>query len=96
MKNQNKQTEPQLVQNPVTGRWVNMQPLWQIGQEVFDNSPAIMAQTIDNSIRLLNKSMVEDDEGYIADMKQNLFNLYELRDMFNNMTEYNESKRKEA
>ena len=69
-----------------------MQPLWQIGDEAFDNSPVIMAQTIDDSIRLLNKSMPEDDDGYIADLKQNLFYLYELRDMFKNMLEYNERK----
>lgn len=90
-KNEEFQLEPILVKNPLTGRYVNVAPMFSIIGEVFDNDIKDVSNAVDKAIRTMCLHS-EPDKCGTHEFKDNLFVLYQVRDIFNLMAEFNNKK----
>ena len=93
--------EPIWVKNPKTGKEVNVEPMFRLMNEecfAFGNTPKDLEERIDSVIQYIAQDTIsnelEDSELDAGDFKKIMFkqssqiyNLYELRDMFQLMKE---------
>jgi hypothetical protein len=84
-----KPLDPIMVMNPHTGRYVNVAPLFEVQHETYSDSLSQMATDCDGSIRMITASM---QDWQVDEAKNRIYGLYVLRDMFNQMTEFEERK----
>jgi len=90
MKKDTKNQTPMLVANPKTGKYIDLNPLWEILNEQY-GTVTDLAQAIDNDIRYISLSAVPDDQSFCSFDHQNaIFNLYRIRDAFRDMVKFKE------
>lgn len=84
--------EPILVKNPITGRFVNVAPLFNTCEQWFEGF-AYMAESIDDTIQLLTVYKCEASESDPIRFKNQVGNLFKLRNAIRDMNEYKEDKK---
>lgn len=91
MKNKDSETAPVLVQNPLSGKWININPLFTFyentqGVGPQGSFPEIADHFQNDVIRFINENcVVQDEKGESA--HNMFFYLYQVCDMFNGMAE---------
>ena len=79
-----------LVRNPKTGKYIDLNPLWEILNEQYGTVTEV-AEVIDNAIRYISLWVTPDDGGvYVDDHRAAIYNLYCLRDAFRDMVKFKE------
>ena len=94
MKESDKKQEPILVQDPYTGRFVNILPLFKLVHEIqIDDGFGSIVNDIDRVIRIFSLSMpIGNEEVNGRDFSNSLCSLYNLKDAFDAITEYKSTK----
>jgi len=83
-------TEPILVNNPLTKRFVNVTPLLNMVNDDHDGNFKQMAKSIDNIIR--HVSCIPIDDINVGNTHTDAIQmLYTLRDTIDNISEYSEN-----
>lgn len=94
MTNHDENQKPNLVLNPQTGKYFDINPLIQF-LGVYEGSLIEASNTVDDIIKFVATNT--DTEGFdspqsdVLNFKRSLFNLYAIRDMFKEMTKFKES-----
>lgn len=84
--------EPILVKNPLSNRYVNVAPMFQIMNDMFDDHFSDLSQQLTKAIEM---AAVYTDKDFRNrdDYSWNMFIFFQIRDMFNNMEEFSGEKR---
>jgi len=87
MQNSKSENTPQLVLNPFSQRYVNIQPLFKYLNEKRRDSPAQVEERIEATIRFV--SLFHDTaETDSMELKNTLGFLFEIKDVFSKLAEY--------
>jgi hypothetical protein len=83
MKRNNENNSDYLVQNPFTNQQVDISSLWEVLNHFYSNSPGEVSKQLEIIIRKLSlehhPNITREEE------KHMLFDLYNLKDMFDDM-----------
>lgn len=79
---------PIMVENPYTGRYVNIQPVLEIMRVLAEENvtPAGVAKALDKAIRYIALTIGEECTAF--ERNCSLFDLYRIRDAFEASTEF--------
>jgi len=83
-------TDPILVNNPLTKRFVNIAPLLNLVNDDHDGNFKQMAKSIDGIIRHVSCTVFTDDVDILRHTNA-IQMLYTLRDTIDNISEYSEN-----
>ena len=85
--------EPMLVLNPVTGRYVNVAPLFEAINDHFNGDFRYAANNIDEAIEHFVCTANDSTASSPMDFANHLFCLYKLRNAIRDVTEFKEDRR---
>lgn len=83
--------EPILVKNPLSGRYVNVAPMFDIMNDMFDDHFSDMAKHLTKAIEMSAVYVDKDFRG-TDEFSWNLYVLFNIRDMLDRMDEYKAEK----
>lgn len=87
MPSNNQPNAPQLVLNPFSQRYINIQPLFHYLNELRHDSPAQVGEKLEATIRFV--SLYHDtEETDSLELKNTLGFLFEMKDLFSNLAEF--------
>ena len=90
MKADDKKQEPILVENPQTGKYVDVRPLFEVINVIFGGQVLSLAENIDNAIKFIALNSLRDDESSRIDYQDAIFVMYEMRDAIRGMVKFKE------
>jgi hypothetical protein len=93
MNNEEKKAlDPIMVKNPLTNRFINIAPLFEVAEGWFEGF-GDMADSVDKSIELMTCYKNEASEADNITFVGNIAALFQIRNTLRNITEFTEDRR---